>query len=84
MAILAILGLPLLLLSAVCSIIILIDAFQNEIWKGLLFLFCGLYGLYYSLVEYDSDKKPLVLAGLFGGSILGWGLIAAGGGMGAH
>jgi len=83
MTILAILAIPLLLVSVVCSIIVLIDAFQNEVWKGLLFFFCSLYALYYTFVEFDSDKKVLILAGIFGGSILGWTLLGASGVM-AH
>jgi len=79
-----IIGLPLLLISAVCSIIVLIDAFQNEIWKGLLYMFCSIYALYYIFAEYESEKKGLILAGIFGGAILGYGLIAVGGAMGSH
>ena len=71
--------------AAVCSIIIMIDAFKNEVWKGLLYFFCGLYALYYALVEYDSEKKVLVLVGLFGGGILGYALLFGAGAMsGSH
>jgi hypothetical protein len=29
-----------------CSILIIIDMFQDEIWKGIVGLLCGLYMLY--------------------------------------
>ncbi len=47
----------------VFHILILIDAFQDEIWKGLLGLLCGLYLLYYALFEYDGDNKVKVVGG---------------------
>ena len=31
------------LISTICSIFILIVAFQDEVWKGLLCFFCGIY-----------------------------------------
>ena len=44
------------------GIIILISAFQDEIWKGIVSLLCGLYFLYYGIVEFQHPKKSLVLA----------------------
>ena len=57
------------LAGLVCSIIILIDAFEDALWKGLLCLFCGLYGLYFALAEFDHKNKWLIVAGalIFGG-----------------
>lgn len=67
-----ILGLIFLLLGIVCGIVILIDAFNDELWKGLVGLFCGLYLLYYALFEFDHEKKWLIIAGwLLGGTIGG-------------
>lgn len=75
------LGGILALAATVCSIIILIDAFQNAIWKGVVGLLCGLYLLYYAFAEFQHDKKwPIVLTAIFGGSI-GGGLIGAGSAM---
>lgn len=54
----------------VASIIILIDAFQDAIWKGLVSLFCGLYLLYYAFFEFEHDNKwLLVLLALCGNGI---------------
>ena len=60
------------LLGLVCAIIILIDAFKDAIWKGLVGLLCGLYLLYYAFVEFDHEHKWLI--------ILGW-LLGIGGGI---
>jgi hypothetical protein len=51
------------IVSFVCGIIILIDAFKNEVWKGIVGLLCGLYLLYYAFAEYESEKKTLIVAG---------------------
>lgn len=61
---LSLLSLPLSLIGFVCGLIILIHAFQNAIWKGLLCLLTGgLFMLYYAFAEFQSDKKPLILLG---------------------
>jgi hypothetical protein len=69
--------------SFVATILIVIDAFQDEWWKGLLGFFCGLYLLYYAVVEYSSDKKWLIIATALGGSIVGGVFMAMAGGMAA-
>lgn len=76
-----ILGSILVLASLVCMIIILIDAFKNAVWKGILGFFCGLYLLYYAFVEFQHEKKGLIIAGWLLPLILGYGLMAAGGAM---
>ena len=53
-----------------CWIIILIDAFQNEIWKGIVCLLCGLYGLYYAFAEFEHEKKWLIVGGAIGSNVL--------------
>lgn len=68
---LSLLSLPLSLITLVCGLIILIHAFQNAIWKGLLCLLTGgLFMLYYAIVEFQSDKKVLILVGYFLPTIL--------------
>ncbi len=64
----------------VCSIIILIDAFKNAVWKGIVYLLCGIYGLYYMFVEFQHEKKWQIIGGAFGFSILGAIFMAMGGG----
>lgn len=60
------------ILGFACFVIILIDAFNDEIWKGLVGLFCGLYLLYYALFEFDHEKKwPIVAGWLLCGTIGG-------------
>jgi hypothetical protein len=57
------------LAALVCWVIILIDAFKNEVWKGIVFFLCGLYALYYTFVEFDHDQKwPIVIGYLLGGA----------------
>lgn len=52
------------------SILILVEAFKDEIWKGVLCLFCGLYMLYYMLFDFEHEHKwPIVLLALFGSGI---------------
>jgi hypothetical protein len=59
-----------------CSIYILIEAFRDAVWKGLLFFFCGLYGLYYMLFEFEDDNKLLIVLGAIFGLGIGGGLMA--------
>ena len=54
--ILLLMGFALIVVGLVCSIIVLIDAFQNEIWKGIVYILCALYALYYLFVEFDHEK----------------------------
>lgn len=82
-------GMVLLALGVLCSIagfiagiFILIDAFQDEIWKGVVSLFCGLYLLYYALVEMDRENKWILILIWLGGSVAGGVLTNLGAGMG--
>lgn len=64
------LGVLALLGGLACSIVILVDAFRDAIWKGVLSLLCGLYGLYYALFEFEHEWKwPIVLGAMGGGTI---------------
>jgi hypothetical protein len=58
------------LVSFVCSLIILIEAFKDEAWKGILFLVCGFYGLYYMFAEFQHEKKVLIIIGTIGGGVI--------------
>ena len=71
------------LVSLVCGIIILIDAFKNEAWKGIACIFCGFYALYYMFAEFQHEyKMPIILgtlvSGILGGGIMGYGATLAG------
>jgi hypothetical protein len=59
------------LVGFVCAIIILIAAFQEEVVQGILCLCVPFYILYYALVRYQSENKPLIVGGWLGGAILG-------------
>jgi hypothetical protein len=55
------------LVSFGCWLLILIQAFQDEIWKGIVGLICGLYLLIYALFEFEHEYKwAIVLLWLFG------------------
>ena len=69
------------LVAAVCGIIILIAAFQDAIWKGIVGFFCGFYLLYFMFFEFEHEKKGLIIAGNLLGGILGYFLFRTGAGM---
>ena len=60
------------IVSLVCWVIVLIDAFKNEVWKGIVGFICGLYLLYYAFAEYESENKTAVLVGWLASSALGF------------
>ena len=52
-----------------CTIVILIEMFSDEVWKGILGLVFGPYIAYYALFEFDHDYKwPVFLVWVFGGA----------------
>lgn len=60
------------LAGLVAWIIVLVDAFKHEIWKGIVGLLCGFYLLYYAIAEFQHEKKwAIVLTGLLGGCVGG-------------
>jgi hypothetical protein len=62
------------IISLVCNIIILIDMFEDEIWKGLLGLLFWPYLVYYAFAEFDHEKKVLIVTGLLISSALSFGI----------
>ena len=80
--VLAMVGLLCVLASAVCGIIILIAAFQEDVTQGLLSLCVPFYILYYAFARYESENKALILAIWLGGGIIGniLRVVGAGGG----
>ncbi len=59
----------------VCGIIILIEAFKDEVWKGFVCLLCGLYMLWYAFTDFDHDNKWAVVAVWLLGSLIASGLM---------
>jgi len=58
------------IVSLVCLVIILINAFQDEVWKGLVGLLCMLYLVYFAIFEFDHEKKWLIVLGWILGAAL--------------
>ena len=58
-----------------CSIIIIIEAFKDEIWKGILCLLCGLYMIYYGLFDFEHENKWLIFLLAIGGSAIAAGIM---------
>lgn len=80
---LAIIGLVCVLVSAVCGLIILIGAFQEDVTQGLLCLCVPFYILYFAFARYENEKKGLIIAIWLGGAIIGNILQIVGGGLAA-
>lgn len=81
MTIFLLLGIIFNLIALGCALIILIDAFKDAIWKGLVSIFCcGLYLLYYAFAEFDHPKKWQIIGGWLGGIVLANICYALGGG----
>lgn len=57
------------------TIIILIDMFQDEIWKGILGLLCGLYLLYYAIFDFEHENKWLIVLLAIGGNVIAAGIL---------
>jgi hypothetical protein len=61
------------LISLGCSIIVPIDAFEDELWKGLVGILVPVYLLYYALAEFEHERKWWIVAGMLAGTVLGGG-----------
>jgi len=49
-----------------------IEAFQEELWKGLLSFCCFFYLIYYGLVEFEHQYKWPIVAIAFGSPGIGF------------
>ena len=58
---LSLVGLVCVLASLVCSIIILVAAFQESILQGFLSLCIPFYILYYAIARFENDNKAMIL-----------------------
>jgi hypothetical protein len=61
------------------TIFVLVEAFRDEIWKGVLGLFCSLYLLWFAVFDWDHEWKWLFVALMLGGSAVTTGLLKAAG-----
>jgi hypothetical protein len=50
-----------------CGIVVLIDAFYNEVWMGLLAFFVPIYFAYFAIFEFEHDRKWPIVIGALGG-----------------
>lgn len=56
--------------AVVAWVFFLIDAFQDEWWKGLLCLLCPLYLIYYMFVEFEHEYKWQIILTYWIGSFV--------------
>lgn len=71
----AVLELGLAIVSLICGVIIIIDAFEDEIWKGILSILFWPYLVYYGFAEFEHDHKVLILVCLLASGLGRIGLI---------
>lgn len=66
------LGITLSLGSFGCMLLVLKEAWEDEVWKALAAFFIPIYLLFYAIAEFDHDYKWWIVAGyLFGGGVGG-------------
>ena len=75
---LTVLGQLVFLLGVVCYAFILLHAFQRSVGTGFIALCLPPYLVYYSFSQFEHRRKGLILAGFFGGFVLGIVLRGAG------
>jgi hypothetical protein len=64
-----------LLVGIGSTILILIEMFHDEIWKGFAGLLYGFYLLYYAFFDFEYENKWLIIACSTGGSATFHGLL---------
>ena len=69
--VLIILGVLSMIAGLVCSIMVVMEAADDEIWKGLLCLIIWIYWLYYAIFEFEHEKKWLIVGTALCGNSLG-------------
>jgi len=80
-ALVMVLGGGCMIVALVCWVILLVAAFRDAVWKGIVGFFCGLYLLYFGFAEYDGENKVLITLGMLLGGILGRVLLMVGSSM---
>ncbi len=63
------------LTGLVAWIIILIEAFKDELWKGIVSLLCNPYLLWFAIFDFDHEHKWLLVLLAFGGSGIAAGIM---------
>jgi hypothetical protein len=78
---LVLIGTVFALACVIAKIIIFVEAFKDEIWKGIVCLFCDIYQIYYTLFEFDHEYKWQIVGAYLGGGIVGGVLLKLGASM---
>lgn len=62
-------------------IFVLVEAFRDELWKGVVGLLCWFYLFYYAVFDFEHEHKwPIVILAFGGSSIaVGFARLAGGG-----
>jgi hypothetical protein len=68
---LAIVGLCFILLAVTCFVLTLRHAFQRSLGTGFMVLFIPLFAIYYGFAQFDHRHKGLIVAGTWGGLVVG-------------
>lgn len=67
-----------MLIGFIFWVIVLINAFKTDTTQGILSLCIFPYMLYWVFAKFTHPKKGLIIAGLLGGYIIGYGCYFAG------
>ncbi|MBK7863629.1 MAG: hypothetical protein IPJ65_34485 [Archangiaceae bacterium] len=68
---LAVVGQCFVLLSVICFVLQLRHAFSRSLGTGFMVLFIPLFPLYYGFVQFEHRRKGLIVAGTWGGLMIG-------------
>jgi hypothetical protein len=68
---LAIAGQCFILLSVSCFVLMLRHAFQRSLGTGFMVLCIPLFGIYYGFAQFEHRLKGLIVAGTWGGLVVG-------------
>jgi translocator protein len=68
---LAIAGEGFILVAVTCFVLILRHAFQRSLGTGFMVLCIPLFPIYYGFAQFEHRQKGPILAGAFGGFIVG-------------
>ena len=58
-----------------CTVFILVEAFRDEIWKGIVGFLCFLYLLYFMLFDWEHEWKWVIVLCALGGDAIAAGIM---------
>jgi len=68
---LAIVGQCFILLAVTCFVLMLRHAFQRSLGTGFMVLCIPLFAIYYGFAQFEHRQKGLIVAGTWGGLMVG-------------